>query len=347
MRYLFSKNRIVDHIIYDVLSIIIGMIVWGFAEYDFYLPVPRTDFYTSTSQFKDILGGAIVSVIMAELSIQYCKLLSKWFWRQKHRVLMPIILIILVVLLNGLTTVVLTMIEYWVSPYDSNFIDNVSFSYFVSVSILSTAYLFIFIMNRYNEEKNLSIQSRLEAMSIHNDNHFVFNSLATLDGLITSDPNAAEAFISTFSQMYRQLVLNSKSTIIPLSDEIKFVRNYAELLSFRYSFLKIDIDNDLDYENTCFVFPSSIQHLVQNAVKHNRHGSGEVLNVKIYREDSYLIVENNLLPLVSDVSGGKTGLSSLEDRYRLICGKQGVDVEKDESSFKVRVLLLTKNSVRL
>ena len=42
--------------------------------------------------------------------------------------------------------------------------------------------------------------------------------------------------------------------------------------------------------------PVSVQMMVENALKHNRHGAEANLTIRIYKEGDRIVVENNILP---------------------------------------------------
>ncbi|MBB1489713.1 2TM domain-containing protein, partial [Oceanospirillum sp. D5] len=85
----------------------------------------------------------------------------------------------------------------------------------------------------------------------------------------------------------------------------------------------------------------SLQLLLENAVKHNMVTSSKPLHIKIYEDEGYLVVENNLQPkqIVKKSSG--VGLTNIMQRYKLLTKKK-VDINKEANSFAVAIPMLTK-----
>jgi LytS/YehU family sensor histidine kinase len=89
--------------------------------------------------------------------------------------------------------------------------------------------------------------------------------------------------------------------------------------------LKMRFENSISYElpenlnhSEAKVVPLSLQLLLENTIKHNVVSEQKPLHIKIYLEDNYLIVENNLQKkeVLKDRKG--VGLQNIVDRYALI-----------------------------
>ena len=107
-------------------------------------------------------------------------------------------------------------------------------------------------------------------------------------------------------------------------------------------------ENSLTYEiptqelNPEFkVVPLSLQLLLENTVKHNIVSENKPLHIKIYLENGFLVIENNLQKkdVLQDRKG--VGLQNIIDRYALISKKKMI-IEQSEDSFKVKLPILTK-----
>ncbi len=167
--------------------------------------------------------------------------------------------------------------------------------------------------------------------------HFLFNSLNTLSSLITSNPEAAEQFTDKLAGIYRYIVDNENTSLISLSEELTFVRQYFDLQSIRDEgkiILDIDVRNADKYQ----ILPVSLQTLIENAFKHNINTKDQPLHIKIYREDKQITVENNLQEKNSVNGNGGTGLENLKERVKLETGKE-IIIEKTKHQFKVTIPL--------
>lgn len=129
--------------------------------------------------------------------------------------------------------------------------------------------------------------------------------------------------------------------MIPLEEELKFAKSYMELLKMRFEDA-VEYTLPEDISNPEFkVVPLSLQLLLENAVKHNVITPKKPLQIKIYEQDGYLVVENNNRPKSSLEKSTKVGLANIKQRYGLI-SKIEVEVISDAEVFQVKLPLLTK-----
>ncbi len=183
--------------------------------------------------------------------------------------------------------------------------------------------------------------AKFESLKSQIDPHFLFNSLNVLTSLIGENPNQAEKFTTKLSKVYRYVLEQRNKDLIPLSEELQFARTYMELLGMRFEdAVQFEIP-DLVSNEELKIVPLSLQLLLENAVKHNVVSSLKPLRIKMYEEDGYLIIENNINPKEAIGKSTKVGLRNIVDRYGLITQKQ-VSVENDNKTFKVRLPLLIK-----
>ena len=101
-----------------------------------------------------------------------------------------------------------------------------------------------------------------------------------------------------------------------------------------------DIPSDFDNIDAKVV-PLSLQLLLENTIKHNVVSEQKPLHIKIYIENNYLIVENNLQKkeVLQDRRG--VGLQNIVNRYGLISERKMI-IEENENYFKVKIPILTK-----
>ncbi len=84
--------------------------------------------------------------------------------------------------------------------------------------------------------------------------------------------------------------------------------------------------------------PMSLQLLVENALKHNRASVTDPLKVDIIVHPQYIEVRNNLQPLSIPEPGAGIGLSNLNQRYRILLGKD-VDIIRTNTEFIIQLPL--------
>lgn len=170
--------------------------------------------------------------------------------------------------------------------------------------------------------------------------HFLFNSLNTLSSLINTSPEKADAFTNKLSDVYRYILLNESKSLVTLSDEIEFVKNYFDLQKIRDEgkiFLEIQIENP----DRVLIVPVSLQVLVENAVKHNSATRKQPLLIRISRGKDYVKVVNNVQKKTNMGVSTKAGLINLKERIKLITGRDMMVTETREE-FIVQVPIIER-----
>jgi LytS/YehU family sensor histidine kinase len=148
----------------------------------------------------------------------------------------------------------------------------------------------------------------------------------------------AGQFIARLSVIYRYILDNSSKLNVPLNEEIEFIRDYYYLHQIRNDGkikLEIDINDGYSYE----IIPISLQLLIENAIKHNMATQDKPLIINVYLEGQNVVVKNNIQKMATQVVSTKIGLKNLNERLRLITGKE-IIVTESEGNFLVKVPLI-------
>jgi len=187
--------------------------------------------------------------------------------------------------------------------------------------------------------KQEAIALQYQVMQNQVNPHFLFNSLNALGSLIDIDVILAKEFTRELSMFYRELLYFKDKELVPLIEELSFVRKYIYLQKIRFG-ENFDVQIHLKNENDFEVIPMSIQMMIENAVKHNVISKEKPLNIIIGQtDDSELFIENNL-QLKDNVSGcNQIGLKNLIDRYKFLTDKQMI-ISQSEHFFRVNIPLI-------
>ncbi len=173
------------------------------------------------------------------------------------------------------------------------------------------------------------IEARMAAMQAQVEPHFLFNTLASIDHLIETDPARA-------SQMQKNLIALLRASMPTMRDtadggsrdlgrELAVVRPYVEILKVRMEerlAASIDVPEGLESAE----FPAMmIQTLVENAIRHGLEPKPEGGTLKVKAE----IVHGKLQVTVADTgvgfgmggtSGTGVGLANIRERLQLLHG---------------------------
>ena len=151
----------------------------------------------------------------------------------------------------------------------------------------------------------------------------------------------SQRFTTSLSKIYRYVLEQKDKELVSVSEELTFAKTYMNLLKMRFeNSITYDIPTDFNNDDAKVV-PLSLQLLLENTIKHNVVSEQKPLHIKIYIENNYLIVENNLQKkeVLQDRRG--VGLQNIVNRYGLISERKML-IEESATFFKVKIPILTK-----
>lgn len=193
-----------------------------------------------------------------------------------------------------------------------------------------------------NKLEKVTAEQKLSTLKNQVNPHFLFNSLNTLVTIIPEEPELAIKFVQELSKSYRKILEVRDEKLITLKTELASLESYMYLLKTRFQG-KIIFENTLEAKiMDQFILPLSLQILIENAVKHNITSASKPLKIKIYNDDKFVIVENNLQKKDQIFSTTKLGLANIKSRYQLLINKN-ISVEESHDSFKVKLPIIKNN----
>ncbi len=114
----------------------------------------------------------------------------------------------------------------------------------------------------------LLVEARLSSLESRIHPHFLFNTLNSIASLIPSDPKRAEDTVGKLASLLRFSISANQSSLVPLAQELKIVRDYLEIESTRFGQrLHYEISVPESFEDYR-IPPLALQTLVENSVKH-------------------------------------------------------------------------------
>lgn len=188
-----------------------------------------------------------------------------------------------------------------------------------------------------------SANAQFESLKNQLDPHFLFNSLNVLSSLIDENPHQAQRFTASMSKIYRYVLEQKDKELITVEEEIEFAKTYCELLKTRF---EDSVNFEFNVEQNAlknYVVPLSLQLLLENCIKHNFATSSKPLVIKIYSENGFLLIENNLQAREQIKESAGIGLSNIIQRYSLL-SKLNVSIEKSSEFFRVKIPILTNKT---
>src|ERR1700722_14081884 len=200
-------------------------------------------------------------------------------------------------------------------------------------SVMSVA-MAIKIWNNTRIEMNLEqnqqllLKARMDALSSQINPHFLFNTLNTVSSLIRFDPDMARGVVLKLSNILRRL-LRKHETFVPLREELEFIDDYLDIEVARFGRDNLEFLRKVDDAALEAFVPSMLlQPIVENCLKHglaSKLEGGRIqlrttnhagrLHIEI--EDNGAGISEEKMPHVY-VEG--IGLSNVRERLRVLYG---------------------------
>ncbi|WP_432807021.1 sensor histidine kinase [Mammaliicoccus sciuri] len=119
--------------------------------------------------------------------------------------------------------------------------------------------------------------------------HFLFNTMQTIQYLVSTSPNKAEEILQQLSEMLRYS-LRVKSDNVLVKDELLYIKKYISIQNVRFDDkikLLIDVPSDIKemkIDKMC-IFP-----FIENAIKHNEREHDLTINIRIRENAHHLLI---------------------------------------------------------
>ncbi len=144
--------------------------------------------------------------------------------------------------------------------------------------------------------------------------------------------------LSNRSILYRYVLQSQDKVLVPLSEELEFMKSYLFLHEVRLgNCISYKCHLPEDYPEAMLP-PLTLQLLVENVIKHNSITSNKPMQINIEIENYYLTVSNPIQPKKSNDTSSGVGLNNLSNRCKLLLG-EGIIVTKANNLFTVKVPL--------
>ena len=187
--------------------------------------------------------------------------------------------------------------------------------------------------------KKESIEAQFSALKNQLNPHFLFNSLNVLSNLIYKDTETSNEFITQLAEVYRYVLKNQDKKLIKLEEELAFIQSYIFLVKIRFQEnLKIEL-NIKDERKTKYIAPSTLQILIENAIKHNEISKNKPLKVEIFTEGNYIVTENPVQKKQSKEESSNIGLTNIRNRYSFL-SKENPVIVSSNGTFTVKIPLI-------
>ncbi len=295
--------------------------------------------------------------LLIEVSIGIADGLEGWFPWSSSSLLRFIVQTVCTLLASVIILLIEDQVYAWIYPETPTPKEVLEAWQFIVVNLIvalmvSTYHTGYYLLNRWKttleeaaelkvktlELKEMALQAELQSLKLQLDPHFLFNNFSTLSELILENPSKASLFLDKLAKVYRYMIQNMKQDLVPLKDEIAFVKAYQYLIGIRHGqqvLIELDLNPALGHK---WIPPISIQLLIENAIKHNRATRTEPLTIRIEQVGNRLCVTNNIQPFPTPLPSSGLGLENIKNRYRILSSQVPV-VNADGQHFWVELPL--------
>jgi len=168
-----------------------------------------------------------------------------------------------------------------------------------------------------------SLEAQLKMLQAQIEPHFLFNTLANVTALISSDPALARQLLERLIVYLRASLSRTRAANATFGDEVELLRAYLDICRIRMG-ERLRYVFEVPPELLAKPFPPMLlQPLVENAIKHGlepRLGSGELsVTASNSANQLRLVVRDNGVGF-ADGSGDGTGLANVRERLMAIYG---------------------------
>jgi hypothetical protein len=182
---------------------------------------------------------------------------------------------------------------------------------------------------RESMQRQLS-EAKMQAMQAQVEPHFLFNTLASVEHLIETNPPRASAMQRTLIQYLRAVLpqMRDNNLVTNLGREVDMVKSYLDLLKMRMEErLTVELHVPDGLRSAAFP-PMMLQSMVENAIKHGLECKPEGGHLAVTAE----VVDSKLRVTVADdgvgfgvvpSKGTGLGLSNIRERLKLLHGEAG------------------------
>ncbi len=214
------------------------------------------------------------------------------------------------------------ILENRVSPMEETLINGIG-------TMISTQLAYHII----KEKADLLQQAEIKALQSQINPHFLFNALSTISYYCTQQPQTAKTLINDLANYYRKNLADA-DTMITIREELQHIGAYIHLEQARFR-ERLQVDYELNTENS-FMLPALIlQPLVENAIKHGLYPkiTGGKITIRIDEKPSYFritviddgmgIAREKLATILDDSVPKKSiGLSNVNKRLNTLYGSK-------------------------
>lgn len=195
--------------------------------------------------------------------------------------------------------------------------------------------------------KRQNLQAEMDYLKYQINPHFFMNTLNNIHALIDLDPAAAQTAVIDLSKMMRYVLYDSEKEIVSLMNDIRFLKNYIDLMRIRYSD-KVEITLDAPHEipEEVAIPPLLLIVFVENAFKHGvSYNQKSFIHISIFYADGRLtaLISNSRPTHEEPPQSTGIGMENVRKRLDLTYGPNGYTLEthEEQNNYTIKLVIPT------
>jgi len=191
-------------------------------------------------------------------------------------------------------------------------------------------------------------ENRLAYLKAQINPHFYLNMLNNIHGMIEINPEKAQGMIIDMSHLMRYTLYDSSKPLIPLADEVAFLRNYLRLMRQRFPESSVSITSRFPSDEEMrgiSIPPLLFLVFIENAFKHGiSYRDSSFVAVAIETEQKtirFSCVNSNHARTGSDNDDRSgIGLRNINQRLKLLYGPEtSPEITSTDNSYTVTLII--------
>jgi two-component system, LytTR family, sensor kinase len=202
------------------------------------------------------------------------------------------------------------------------------------------------LQDTQDEVKQLAKDAELFKLRQQIQPHFLFNSLNSINALITVEPKLARTMIQQLSDFLRATLKKEDTELIALTEEIKYLDLYMSIEKIRFGH-RLSITKDI--ASICLEkkIPNLIlQPVIENAIKYGLYNTTEDVCIHLYaamvNNDLHLSISNpfDAQAVKNSTTSNGFGLKAIARRLQLIYGSPKLlNISSLDNIFKTTLII--------
>ncbi|MDD4604308.1 MAG: histidine kinase [Bacteroidales bacterium] len=174
-------------------------------------------------------------------------------------------------------------------------------------------------MNKKSMLEKEKVQGELLLLKARVNPHFLFNTLNSIDFLISSNPSKASESLIKLSSLLRYVIYDTINDQVTLQKEIEQMEDYVELQRLRYDEIGSVICEITGDPSGKMIAPMLFMPFIENAFKHtDEAGMKKGLTILFHIDKNHLeFICRNYISAKENIHNGGFGLENIKKRLEM------------------------------